>query len=122
MSGTFASSAIPLTCIVSPEVGGPMIAGILSDITGNYRAGFTVLAMSASAKNDLTPANHERLPELPEKGALIDVFSWCFRHEPSLEPTRMQYFRMREYVRAALALVERGQLAGLDFVELVIAA
>jgi seryl-tRNA synthetase len=37
---------------------------------------------------------------LPEQGALIDVFSWCFRHEPSLEPTRLQYFRMREYVRA----------------------
>jgi seryl-tRNA synthetase len=24
--------------------------------------------------------------------------SYCFRHEPSLEPTRLQMFRMREYV------------------------
>jgi seryl-tRNA synthetase len=32
-------------------------------------------------------------------GHLVDVQSYCFRHEPSLEPTRMQLFRMREYVR-----------------------
>jgi seryl-tRNA synthetase len=36
---------------------------------------------------------------LPAEGRLIDVMSYCFRHEPSLEPTRMQLFRMREYVR-----------------------
>jgi MFS family permease len=29
------------------QVGGPMIAGIMADITGNYRAGFTVLALLA---------------------------------------------------------------------------
>jgi sugar phosphate permease len=29
------------------QVGGPMIAGILADMTGNYRAGFTVLALLA---------------------------------------------------------------------------
>jgi sugar phosphate permease len=33
--------------IVIGQVGGPMIAGILADITGNYRAGFTVLALLA---------------------------------------------------------------------------
>jgi MFS family permease len=33
--------------IVVGQVGGPMIAGILSDITGNYRAGFTLLAVLA---------------------------------------------------------------------------
>ncbi|MGF6546799.1 amino acid--[acyl-carrier-protein] ligase [Paraburkholderia youngii] len=36
---------------------------------------------------------------LPENGLTIDVLSYCFRHEPSLDPTRMQMFRMREYVR-----------------------
>ncbi|HJQ59997.1 MAG TPA: amino acid--[acyl-carrier-protein] ligase [Vineibacter sp.] len=36
---------------------------------------------------------------LPEDGALVDVFSYCFRHEPSIDPARMQLFRMREYVR-----------------------
>jgi sugar phosphate permease len=33
--------------IVVGQVGGPMIAGILADLTGNYRAGFTVLALLA---------------------------------------------------------------------------
>ncbi len=33
--------------IVIGQVGGPMIAGIMADWTGNYRAGFTVLALLA---------------------------------------------------------------------------
>ena len=37
--------------------------------------------------------------DLPAEGAVVDVSSYCFRHEPSLEPTRQQMFRMREYVR-----------------------
>ena len=44
---------------------------------------------------------------LPAQGALVDVLSWCFRHEPSIEPTRMQMFRMREYVRVG----DPGQVA-----------
>jgi seryl-tRNA synthetase len=36
---------------------------------------------------------------LPREGRLIDVFSYCFRHEPSHDPARMQMFRMHEYVR-----------------------
>jgi seryl-tRNA synthetase len=36
---------------------------------------------------------------LPAEGGLYDVDSWCFRHEPSLDPARMQSFRVREYVR-----------------------
>jgi seryl-tRNA synthetase len=35
----------------------------------------------------------------PANGYTIDVLSYCFRHEPSLDPARMQMFRMREYVR-----------------------
>jgi seryl-tRNA synthetase len=38
--------------------------------------------------------------ELPREGRLCDVFSYCFRREPSVDPARMQMFRMREYVRA----------------------
>lgn len=37
---------------------------------------------------------------LPPQGRLFDVQSYCFRHEPSNDPCRMQLFRMREYVRA----------------------
>jgi seryl-tRNA synthetase len=32
-------------------------------------------------------------------GRLFDVYSYCFRHEPSDDPARMQAFRMREFVR-----------------------
>ncbi|HEV2531995.1 amino acid--[acyl-carrier-protein] ligase [Phenylobacterium sp.] len=40
---------------------------------------------------------------LPAEGRLFDVQSYCFRHEPSTDPCRMQLFRMREYVRAGTA-------------------
>ena len=36
---------------------------------------------------------------LPAGGRLFDVLSYCFRHEPSGDPARMQMFRMREFVR-----------------------
>jgi seryl-tRNA synthetase len=36
---------------------------------------------------------------LPEEGRLFDVLSYCFRHEPSVDPARMQMFHQREYVR-----------------------
>jgi seryl-tRNA synthetase len=40
---------------------------------------------------------------LPPEGRLIDVMSYCFRHEPSDDAGRLQMFRMREHVRAATA-------------------
>lgn len=52
----------------------------------------------------LTPAacypvyEHAR-GDLPAGGRLVDVMSYCFRHEPSDDPGRMQSFRMREWVR-----------------------
>jgi seryl-tRNA synthetase len=36
---------------------------------------------------------------IPPGGHLVDMQNWVFRHEPSLEPTRMQAFRVREFVR-----------------------
>lgn len=36
---------------------------------------------------------------LPDKGRLVDLVSFVFRHEPSADPARMQQFRMREFVR-----------------------
>ncbi|AVA23495.1 amino acid--[acyl-carrier-protein] ligase [Rhizobium sp. LEGMi198b] len=35
---------------------------------------------------------------LSDDGALFDLQSYCFRHEPSKDPARQQLFRMREYV------------------------
>lgn len=36
---------------------------------------------------------------LPAQGRLIDVQSYCFRREPSLDPSRLQMFRQHENVR-----------------------
>ncbi|MDP9066642.1 MAG: amino acid--[acyl-carrier-protein] ligase [Pseudomonadota bacterium] len=36
---------------------------------------------------------------IPEGGRLVTMLNWVFRHEPSREPTRMQSFRVREFVR-----------------------
>jgi seryl-tRNA synthetase len=38
---------------------------------------------------------------LPEGGRLVEFTSWCFRHEPSPDPARMQAFRVHEIVRIA---------------------
>ena len=38
---------------------------------------------------------------LPAGGRLVDVVSYCFRHEPSDDPGRLQMFRMHEHVRVA---------------------
>lgn len=66
------------------------------DWTGRQRP--TRLALAPAACYPVYPAMAARGP-LPPGGRLVDVSSWCFRHEPSEEPTRLQLFRMREQVR-----------------------
>ena len=56
------------------------------------------LALTPAACYPVYPAIAARGAIAPA-GHLVDVSSYCFRHEPSLEPTRMQLFRMREFVR-----------------------
>jgi seryl-tRNA synthetase len=70
---------------------------------------------------------------LPVDGRTFEIHGWCFRHEPSPDPARMQAFRMHEYVylgtpEGAVAhrdeWIERGLsvLGGLDLaVEAVVA-
>ena len=36
---------------------------------------------------------------VPKEGKLVTMLNWVYRHEPSPEPTRMQAFRVREFVR-----------------------
>ena len=36
---------------------------------------------------------------VPAAGRLVTMMNWVYRHEPSPEPTRMQSFRVREFVR-----------------------
>jgi seryl-tRNA synthetase len=62
----------------------------------------TDVAMTPAACYPVYPITAARGP-LPEEGRLFDVRSWCFRREPSLEPTRMQMFQMQEYVRIGTA-------------------
>jgi seryl-tRNA synthetase len=41
---------------------------------------------------------------LPAEGRRLEVEAFCFRHEPSTDPARMQSFRMREFVYAGQPL------------------
>jgi seryl-tRNA synthetase len=36
---------------------------------------------------------------VPKGGRLVTMLNWVYRHEPSPEPTRMQSFRVREFVK-----------------------
>jgi len=56
------------------------------------------LVLSPAACYPLYPLVAARGP-LPEEGLLFDVEATCFRHEPSKALSRLQTFRMREFVR-----------------------
>ncbi len=58
----------------------------------------TGIAFTPAACYPAYPIIAKRGP-LPAGGVLLDVQSWCFRHEPSLDPARLQLFRQREHVR-----------------------
>ncbi len=66
------------------------------DWTGQQTA--TDIVLTPAACYPLYPIVAKRGP-LPADGGLFDLQSYCFRHEPSNDPARMQLFRMREYVR-----------------------
>ena len=59
----------------------------------------TEVALAPAACYGVYPAIGGR-GRMPGEGALVDCYTYCFRHEPSVDPARMQLFRMREYVRA----------------------
>ena len=60
--------------------------------------GRTDVALQPAACYPVYPALARR-GAVPEEGWLVDVSGYCFRHEPSREATRMQWFRMQEFVR-----------------------
>jgi seryl-tRNA synthetase len=66
------------------------------DWTGQQQV--TDLLLTPAACYPLYPIIAAR-GRLPAEGGVYDMHSWCFRHEPALEPTRMQTFRVREFVR-----------------------
>ena len=58
----------------------------------------TDVALTPAACYPVYPMIAARGP-LPAEGVILDVMSWCFRREPSLDPARAQTFRQRERVR-----------------------
>jgi len=92
----------------------PQLAGTVHSFSGDQKA-HMALIHDLEAGEDyskyqemtdvvLTPAGcYPLYPTLrgdhAAGGKLMDVFSYCFRHEPSVDPARMQMFRMREFVR-----------------------
>jgi len=66
------------------------------DWTGGQKA--TQVVLTPAACYPVYPTLAKRGPA-PAAGHLIDVYSYCFRHEPAVDPVRMLLFRMREYIR-----------------------
>jgi seryl-tRNA synthetase len=92
----------------------PDLAGVIHSFRGTERDHAAVLAKQEAGEDwsaglphaDLvmTPAACYPLypmltGTLPAGGRRFDVLSYCFRHEPSVDPARMQLFRMHENVR-----------------------
>ncbi|SOC40976.1 seryl-tRNA synthetase [Rhizobium subbaraonis] len=94
----------------------PQLAGTVHSFCGNELDHMSLLQCMEVGEEDwtkdqkatdivLTPAacyplypTIARRGLIPAKGALYDLQSYCFRHEPSQDPARQQLFRMREYV------------------------
>lgn len=94
----------------------PQLAGTVHSFCGNELDHMSLLKCMEVGEEDwtkdqkatdivLTPAacyplypTVARRGRIPMDGALFDLQSYCFRHEPSQDPARQQLFRMREYV------------------------
>ena len=74
-----------------------LLAAIHSGADWSEFQKMTEVALTPAACYPVYPMAARRGP-IPEGGSLFDVFSYCFRHEPSTDPARMQIFRMREFV------------------------
>ena len=91
----------------------PNLTGAVSTFTGTAKDHQALLADRDAGRpwdGHLSPAGtmlvssachpcYAILPSvLPAAGALMDIYGYCFRHEPVVDPARMQAFRMHEYV------------------------
>lgn len=92
----------------------PNLTGAVHTFTGTDRDHAALLAARSAGESWapwLTPADtllvsaacHPTYAmlsgELAEGGVLMDVYGYCFRHEPAVDPARMQAFRMHEFVQ-----------------------
>lgn len=92
----------------------PNLMGSVHSFVGNDRAHFDMLDKKAQGQDwtrDLHPTEAMMVPAacyplyptatgvLPPGGRIVDLLSFVFRHEPSVDPARMQIFRQREFVQ-----------------------
>jgi seryl-tRNA synthetase len=92
----------------------PQLMGSVHTFTGDEPASLALAAKKAAGADwteDLRPTAVMMTPAacyplyptargtLPADGRTIDLRAFVFRHEPSIDPARMQIFRQREYVR-----------------------
>jgi seryl-tRNA synthetase len=92
----------------------PNLVGLVSSFAGTEADVSALLAESEGGVDwagRMTPTDvslcsaacHGLYPMLagssfPAVGSRYEVHAWCFRHEPSVDPARMQSFRMHEFV------------------------
>jgi seryl-tRNA synthetase len=98
----------------------PQLAGCVHSFEGTERDHAQLLGMVESGEDwtglqkstdvALTPAacyplypTVAQMGPVPDEGRLYELSSYCFRHEPSKDPARMQLFRMREFVQIGTA-------------------
>lgn len=96
----------------------PNLTGAITTFVGDNREHAALLGARAEGgqwEQWLTPAGSMMVAAachpayamltgtLPEQGRLLDVYGYCFRHEPAIDPARMQAFRMHEFVRVGAA-------------------
>ncbi|HEY5312760.1 MAG TPA: amino acid--[acyl-carrier-protein] ligase [Pirellulales bacterium] len=96
----------------------PDLMGSVHSFTGDVRDHAALLEKRSRGEDwtrDLTPTQVMMTPAacyplyptatgtLPAGGRTVDLRSFVFRHEPSIDPARMQIFRQREFVRLGTA-------------------
>lgn len=91
----------------------PNLTGSVSTFTGDDKAHAELLATRAAGQDwerllapagvmlvsaACHPAYSMMRGQVPAGGVVLDVCGYCFRHEPAVDPARMQAFRQHEYV------------------------
>jgi seryl-tRNA synthetase len=92
----------------------PDLMGSLHTFKGQHREHMAMVAAKDKGEDwtrHLVPAESMMVPAacyplyptaagtLPDGGRTVDLICFVFRHEPSVDPARMQQFRQREFVR-----------------------
>ncbi|MGN7132598.1 amino acid--[acyl-carrier-protein] ligase [Rhodococcoides corynebacterioides] len=120
----------------------PNLTGAITTFSGDNRAHADLLAARSAGEDwdhfldsagtmlvsaACHPVYSMLTGDLPAGGTTLDVYGYCFRHEPAVDPARMQAFRMHEFVQVGTpdqavehreSWIERGQAVleqlGLD--------